>query len=904
MDVMASSKDYYVVSGQLRAYPLAYLLKHREQIATLSGRAAAPDLIDDAVPVSADGKLQFDTLYPSSADSSVRFYLPRYELRTARGCHTTSLRLRGSGDDPAGPLGWLTVELLAVAPNDVHHTLREIGHQATLRIGYRMPVAERNEVDNAAPRTTPLRLNRPVAVRLARGAPARRPLQVTMDAFEGTWRNADADTRGLTRLEIHKIDSRNGRLRGFGKCHPRDCDWGETPVRVVGSELQASYDFGFKKTTLSLSNSGDQLIATVLDDYPESDRRSDRSTRYVLTHATTELVDDRPTLWLDVGALEAVSDHVRRCRLAIHTREEYDRLYGIMTDEELGAFLEVRCDAVVDHRTWNQVVVGDLNAKAERKALTLKKAQVLDARKLKAVTPVSSSRPLQPAARRFAFLRNVRPVTPRSSATQIPAPPPIAMAQPVRINMAVLAARTRMFTTVGAVKKQVVPTKALVDKKGEPVLVRSPVTASLRVSPFWFDPASHDYMFDEPKEPAENHILFRDTVTSEGETYTFYQDSAFRDQYYYEPQEFRLARIDEIPYSPDLLVAFLDATTAEDGGEVTYRVRLSYRARPYLSPRVIEIARVQLEEGKAARFTALEPVASRLSLRLQKDDAGGDFQTVERDDAEIEFDSGIVDTLDLSSSEFERIFAAFQNSGLGFEGDVEATLFDGSEVRIPLVANLRHPSGRVLSSSFQGPAADGPAGRYLMRLDNRIESPVVIDALYGVALGEGITAHPVDADLPLRVPVGGDVVLQYQVTPAEAPVVDIEPGLSASIEVDNGTLWPLVMVNEGYTSKTFPVQTSIDRIYFDTTPPGMQLLQAVEVDFDSDVSVRLTPDVLQQTVQLRMPLLPWLMKQPEAKRYRYRVTNYHGDDPGDQGPWQDGEGELPLQIVPAGVGGS
>ena len=76
----------------------------------------------------------------------------------------------------------------------------------------------------------------------------------------GRWRNADPNTRGITRIELRftcQDQVLNGQLyppgppwhiHVFGKCHPTDCDWGEVGAnRIATGHVFGSYDQGFAK---------------------------------------------------------------------------------------------------------------------------------------------------------------------------------------------------------------------------------------------------------------------------------------------------------------------------------------------------------------------------------------------------------------------------------------------------------------------------------------------------------------------------------------------------------------------------------------------------------------------------------------------------------------------------------
>lgn len=95
--------------------------------------------------------------------------------------------------------------------------------------------------------------------------------------FAGDWLNVDEDTRGMTRLVIGE-----GTLHGYGSCSPTDCDWGETAASVVDGALVGTYDFGFKRSSITARISGPFLLVTEFNDYAAGDSRPDRTDSYVL----------------------------------------------------------------------------------------------------------------------------------------------------------------------------------------------------------------------------------------------------------------------------------------------------------------------------------------------------------------------------------------------------------------------------------------------------------------------------------------------------------------------------------------------------------------------------------------------------------------------------------------------
>jgi hypothetical protein len=401
-------------------------------------------------------------------------------------------------------------------------------------------------------------------------------------------------------------------------------------------------------------------------------------------------------------------------------------------------------------------------------------------------------------------------------------------------------------------------------------------------------------MFDIPETLPTRHVLLRHDIFVGDRSVTFYQDSILRKQVYYEPQTFHLSRIDTKPYAPDLLFAFHDVSEEGEGDTVSvdYRVRLAYRVLPHIDQRFFAQARLQFEEG--VTFTALTPNEASLIMRLpsNEDDT---WISVIRSEAEISFDEGIIDEIDLTSSQFQKIFSAFQSPAtVGMEGTVQATLLDGSDIDIPVLVSLQENAGTLFDSRFE--ATSNP-GQYHLTLTNRIESRVSINRADPVLLGDGVVAHPVGLSLPIRVEPGASIAITYDVTPSNTPVTAIAPLLETTIDVDYAQLWSLITVNQGFVKRTFDVQVSIQPQFFSTTPPGMEPLTSVVVEFDSFVVVALTPEHTMLTVPLRMPLLPVLLNQLEAAQtYRFRVINQHASGPGAVSDWTAGSGDL--QVVP------
>ena len=134
----------------------------------------------------------------------------------------------------------------------------------------------------AAQQTTLAQTASAVAVQQTSAAATATTQAAAFNAFLGNWVNVDTDTSGMTRLVIDKKNETTYIFRGYGKCTPSDCDWGEIQVPYTPGQLVGVYDFGFKTTRITVRVQGEDLQAEVFDDYRPSDPRPDRTTNYVL----------------------------------------------------------------------------------------------------------------------------------------------------------------------------------------------------------------------------------------------------------------------------------------------------------------------------------------------------------------------------------------------------------------------------------------------------------------------------------------------------------------------------------------------------------------------------------------------------------------------------------------------
>ncbi|QJP16079.1 hypothetical protein G3545_22000 [Starkeya sp. ORNL1] len=670
---------------------------------------------------------------------------------------------------------------------------------------------------------------------------------------------------------------------------------------------------------------------------------------------------------IELGVLAPRPDGGRDVMLSIHDKPVFDQLWQALTDPKAQARIELRCLAAAGRRSWRQVVLHRYGVHEQASLLVDKNlvvAQMVEPKKpdpaalalgmrrlaieetaiaphvLVAqpqllVTPpnpallgVAPETAIRPAALRQADLvRRLRvrppaapqvtpaPARPIRAIGRRPRPRPAPPAQPAPPSAAArnwrrewMRRRRRLLQQgdLTVKDKPGVPPVVITDPKQQPALMRINVTATQIVGAFTFDPQVNAYMFDVPGDlrPTVSHILLRAEFDAGGgrAPVVYYQDSAFPDRYYYEPQEFRIPRALTPPYLPQIRLAFFEVVSSDGEGDddatINYRVRLAYRAVPHLDEFLLEQLRGKLRaNGRSAQFSTLMPGKARLLLRLPSDADADRIAEAEQADADVTLDDGIVDEFELSPAGLAAVVAMLQTGGIA--GRVEAALIGSDVTSIPVRLSLRETSGPMLGRAFRGPVGDG---KVRVALQNRLESTVTIAELYRSPAGSAV-AYP-EALPGQHIPPGGSIDLDYRIVPPDADVVDLDPLLLAVVDADLAALLPRLMTNQGYSSDTFEVEVSTDPAYFGVVPPGgAEPLSGLRVEFENDTTATLDAAGPSERARLRIPILGWLLKQPDATRYRYRVVNRVGPADaardGAASPWMEGAGALVVAPVEA-----
>ena len=665
-------------------------------------------------------------------------------------------------------------------------------------------------------------------------------------------------------------------------------------------------------------------------------------------------------LAIDLGAVTPTDASQARIDHDLYVKADFDRLWSTLTSPASEARIELRFFATVGRRTWRQLIPDRIKLADQADLLTSRGVlltHMIDVTKFVPQVAVDKQRrvvldpivyekatwsPHEVGARkidthifapatvsvartvdRAGMLRTAmaaqplsfQPMMRRHIATPIVAQPaaieavaePAGMAASRHVLHAAFRKKALKSIDRGALTK--LPIRAFVDASGQPVLITVRVEA-LQSVPFSFDPNVNAYMFDVPGDlrPTVTRVMLRHEYDAGAgrPPLVYYQDSAFPSRFHYEPQEFRIPRADRSPHLPEIRLAFYDlveedqaATPAgEQGSEgtIVYRVRVAYRAVPYVDHVILDgLRRTLRSQHPDASLSALVSEGLALTLWLPSED-GGETVATPRPEAKITLDDGIVDEFELSPAQLAAFVTLIQTGGVA--GMVTGSLPGAQNTEIPVRLSLRDTAGVLTERTFQGSVGE----RVLVRLRNRLESPLTVTALYPTPV-EGAVAFP-RTDPGLTVAAGDVADLSYVVEPPGVQLLDLDPLLSLTVTADLDALLPKVMESQGYASNSFAVPVTVDAAYFGQTMPGdAEALTALRVEFENDDEVVLDAASPAQDAILRVPILDWLMKRPDGHRYRRRVVNLHGTETlrdGAAGPWVDGAGEGALVVVPVG----
>ncbi|KAA3656509.1 MAG: hypothetical protein DWQ10_15225, partial [Calditrichaeota bacterium] len=115
--------------------------------------------------------------------------------------------------------------------------------------------------------------------------------------FLGNWINVDPEG-GLTKLTISE-GKNSWEIEGWGKCQPRDCDWGKVPFNLIGTSISdklfqigfASWEFEGAskveiKSFITVKLIGEKLFVEKITIFTDDSGRSNYRSVHLLKRAS------------------------------------------------------------------------------------------------------------------------------------------------------------------------------------------------------------------------------------------------------------------------------------------------------------------------------------------------------------------------------------------------------------------------------------------------------------------------------------------------------------------------------------------------------------------------------------------------------------------------------------------
>jgi hypothetical protein len=85
------------------------------------------------------------------------------------------------------------------------------------------------------------------------------PAMAAVADFEGAWKNADPTTRGISQVTI-RTEGQEVFVHAFGKCHPRDCDWGEADAQMFSPNVSTPIDTGANAAIIQFKSGATETL--------------------------------------------------------------------------------------------------------------------------------------------------------------------------------------------------------------------------------------------------------------------------------------------------------------------------------------------------------------------------------------------------------------------------------------------------------------------------------------------------------------------------------------------------------------------------------------------------------------------------------------------------------------------
>lgn len=443
---------------------------------------------------------------------------------------------------------------------------------------------------------------------------------------------------------------------------------------------------------------------------------------------------------------------------------------------------------------------------------------------------------------------------------------------PGRLHVTFTDRRTKVQTTSNAVETSAPgpsnpPTRDL----------RMQLDQAVSPAPFAFPAALHGYMFQGITPTTGSNQLIRYRLPWKGTFHTYLQDASRPHEVYVFPDQFKMARRPDPPFTP---FATVRVSSRADASETD--VVFDYVVAPSTNPKRLADARTQLLAD--ARFGAdsvkFQPfLTSDVRFFIDRPAMEGAVRQ-ERPDASVVLQGWLKDTLAMPLGDFRLLFDAMHRRTASlFIGRVEIDVPNHTTEVIPFAARMDDLAGEVFSYEI----TPSPEGELQVTARNEIESPLNVQAIDATITSAGQTVRGLvqGGGVPAESLAPGST-LQFTVRPERALPSSTEP----EIEFDLGgvlaipdpeTIFDSIL--DRTTVEYFRIVTvkAIATLFEPVAGREAERIVNILLEFEGGGTGELAADALEAKVRVDHPIDDVMLGRPVSPDYRYTVTVIRAD---------------------------
>lgn len=390
--------------------------------------------------------------------------------------------------------------------------------------------------------------------------------------------------------------------------------------------------------------------------------------------------------------------------------------------------------------------------------------------------------------------------------------------------------------------------------------------------PFAFPLNLHGYMFQGIVPGSEGSGLVRFRLQWKGRYHTYLQDASRPNLVYYFPDQFKIARRREAPFTP-----FVTVRVMSNGSTSDTDVVFDYIVAPYTEPSRLRQAREALlaNPGYGMSNVEFQPfLTSDVRFFIDRPTERGIVRE-ERSDAALVLQGSLRDSLVMKLPDFGILFEAmYRDTASLFLGRIEIDVPGESAEVIPFTARMDDLVGEL----FVYTAVAKSDGTFDVILLNAIESPLQINALdaYVSVGGSSVGAAIRDITFPIEQLTPG-ARMQMTVAPdavfIEAESLELRFNVeNIKVLIDPAAVWDAIL--DRSTLEYFNIVTvkAIPSLFEPVAGRENDQIVAILVEFEGGGTAELNASQLEAQVRIDYPIDDVLLRRAIDPTYRYTVT--------------------------------